>query len=101
MEKEEQSNAQDPSGLPKHVIAQLQEHSNGGYILFRITLDGEVGVELSFDNEMSYLALGSKARSILAALKEIDTAGAYQMLTGQNEGAEDEDGEDDDEDDYA
>lgn len=91
--------------LPKHVLAQIQEHTAGGYILFRIGARGETITDLEFDDEVSYLALVKKATTTLAALNKIDDIKEVQMLSmgmnnlGGEDHDDDEDSDDDDEED--
>lgn len=84
--------------LPKHVIAQLEEHTSGGFMLFRIGHEGDILSDFSFDNETSYLALVKKATSTLFALNTMDNTKAIRSLT-TNFSDEDGDGYDDDDDD--
>ena len=86
--------------LPQNVKAQLEEHSAGGYILFRIGPNGNVIEDLSFDSEIHYLALAKKALSILLALNTIDNALAVRSLSTPSDfgdfDLEDIEGEEDD-----
>lgn len=76
--------------LPKHVIAQLQEHTAGGYILFRIGPEGDIITDLAFDSETAYLALVKKATSTLMALNTIDNTEALKALSPRPNGDEEE-----------
>jgi hypothetical protein len=78
--------------LPKHVKAQLQEHTAGGYILFRIGVSGEMITDLDFDDERSYMALVKKATNTLKALNKIDD---IQALRGFSNSDDDDDDDDD------
>jgi hypothetical protein len=89
--------------LPPNVKAQLEEHSAGGFILFRIGPNGNVIEDLCFDSEIHYLALAKKALSILLALNTIDNALAVRSLSTPSDfgdfdlsDIEDDDDEDDD-----
>jgi len=85
--------------LPKNVAAQIEEHTNGGFILFRIGKNNEVITDLSFDDEMAYLALVKKATSTLSALNKIDDIKAFQALAsglGPMEDGEEDDADESD-----
>lgn len=76
--------------LPKHVKAQLQEHTAGGYILFRIGATGGMITDFEFDDERSYMALVKKATNTLTALNKIDD---MQALRGFSSDDDDDDGD--------
>ncbi len=93
--------------LPKHVIAQLQEHTSGGFMLFRINGDGDIISDFAFDNETSYLALVKKGTSMLMALNTIDNAEALRSFSNNSNSDNNDDDEEnqeyeegDDDDDY-
>jgi len=75
--------------LPKHVLAQIQEHTAGGFILFRISGQGEVITDLEFDDEVSYHALVRKAAATVTALNKVDDIKTFQSFSMGLEGIED------------
>lgn len=57
--------------LPKHIAAQIDEHTSAGYLLFRISDDGKIIHDSSFDSEMAFWALLSKAKLLIEAFQEM------------------------------
>ena len=101
----EKNNEEYLGELPKHVVAQIQEHTAGGFILFRIGSEGEIINDMMFDSELYYLALVKKATSTLLALNSIDNNQAIRSLSnsfdeGGFEEEYDEEEEEEDEEEY-
>ena len=95
--------------LPKHVIAQIQEHTTGGFLMFRIGKEGEVTTDFIFDDETCYNSLVRKATIAVTALNAIDNSQAIRAFSfgmggfdndeefdEDDEGLNDEDDSDDD-----
>lgn len=83
--------------LPAHVRAQIEEHTSGGYILFRIGPEGDTIIDMAFDNEVAYLALVKKATTTVSALNQIDDINTIRGFSGGFFNAEYGFGEEDEE----
>ena len=79
--------------------ASLEEQTAGGYIYVRTTSEGDVQQFMSFDNEVSYLAILAKTRRLLATMESMDEEVLYSHMAGQPR-LEDEDEDEGDEEAY-
>ena len=72
--------------LPKSILTTLNEHSRGGFFLFRIAADGEPEFSCHFDDSTHYLGLSSYAQKILRAMEVIDTEAVGREIIDEREG---------------
>lgn len=83
--------------LPRNLRAQLQEHTAGGYLLFKIGNDGTVHHVLEYDDEKSYHAIMRKLDLFRETMKRIDEQMSLaSMFAGGMDFADDEDTIDED-----
>lgn len=61
------------SELPSSVIATLEEHTAGGYILFRIDENNRIQTYMDFDSEIHERALMSKALVFLTSHEKAES----------------------------
>lgn len=86
--------------LPSHVLAQLQEHSNGGFFLFRVGPNKDIIVDIAYDDEISFLSLVLKVKNVSGILEKIEKLKTFKdlapsFLTPIEEENEEEDDETD------
>lgn len=51
--------------IPKHVLAQLEEHTSMGFLLFYTDKDGNPKQHFHFDCDIAYHGLASYAKMVL------------------------------------
>ena len=76
--------------LPSDVAARLEEHTAGGYVLFRVAANGQVVYDCSFDDEVSFLALTSKALTTMKAIQALSEEQIAMLISHEGEAIEDE-----------
>jgi len=83
------------TNLPPSVKATLEEHTAGGYLFVRTTTTGDVEQYMSFDNEISYLAILTKTRRLVDLLEQMDHETFYDNMNTNGEYVDDDDDDDD------
>ena len=86
----------DSNVIPSGFRASLEEQTAGGYIYVRTTPEGDVQQFMSFDNEISYLAILTKTRRILKMMEDMDEETLYSHMAGQPRLENDDDNDDND-----
>lgn len=85
--------------LPRNLRAQLQEHTAGGYLLFKISENGNVQHILEYDDEKSYLAIMKKLDVFRKTMDTIDERMSFANMIAGSMGMDDDEEFDDDEED--
>lgn len=72
-----------PTPIPENILNMLNEHSRGGFFLFRINGNGEPEFSVQFDDTVSYLGLASYAQKVLRSLESLDSESIERELIGE------------------
>jgi hypothetical protein len=76
--------------FPKSVLEQINECSNGGFILFNFDIDRNPQIFSNFDDSMSALALQNYIDICSKTFQNINYQVALSEATSQNSGEDDE-----------
>lgn len=76
--------------FPKAVLEQINECSNGGFILFNFDIDRNPQIFSNFDDSMSALALQNYIDICSKTFQNINYQVALSEATSQNSGEDDE-----------
>lgn len=80
----------DPDELPNNIRAILEEHTAGGYMMFRINEHGNVSYDFSFDSEIAFLALTSKCRMLMKAIEALGEQQVMDLIANEGEEIDDD-----------
>lgn len=72
------------SGLPDNVLAVLNEHSLGGYVLFNFSADGTPMVHAHYDNTVFAMAMKDFITSWSKAVEEIGINSHVSNMIGDD-----------------
>lgn len=101
MKKKDQNSNSEPSGkfnpnqqqfsLPESILKQLNEFSEGGFILCRIGPNGSPEVYVHYDDTIKALGLVKYLAAWAGSVDNLNDETIYNSIRGQIEGGEDED----------
>lgn len=74
-----------PFQLPESILKQLNEFSQGGYILFRVNDDGNPEVYVQFDNMINAVGLTRYAASWANSIDQLNENAVMEGLLGGGE----------------
>ncbi len=80
-----------PFEIPKSILEQLNECSNGGYILFYVDNFGSIKPAAKFDSPIVEVAIRTRALEFLTSIKRLSQMASDDTMMEQSEMLDDED----------
>ena len=70
--------------LPRQLLTQLNECSNGGYILLNFSNNGDPRVYVNSDNTLNFMALLQHGSNYITAMNQLGIMETMQSIAAQD-----------------